>query len=404
MTEESVSFPGSTGAQLVGRVRRPAGQVTGWALLAHCFTCGKDLRAARLLSEALAARGLGVLRFDFTGLGESEGDFEQTSFLSNVDDLVAAARWLEETEMGPSILVGHSLGGTAALAAAVRLDTVRAVATVGAPFAPGHASWIFDPVRERLEAEGEADLQLGGRTLRVGRELLRTLETTSIARDLQQLERALLVLHAPQDEVVGVDNARSLYEAARHPKSFVSLDGADHMLSRPDDARYAGGVIAAWASRYIDRPPQRPNTPLPSGTVRTTTQGGFRTEVQACRHQWIADEPKAVGGADEGPTPYDMLLAGLGACTSMTLRMYADRKQLPLRSVSVTLTHHRDYSSDCVGCEETPKRIDIIERTIHLDGDLTEAQRARMLQIADKCPVHRTLHGPISVVSRLAEP
>jgi uncharacterized OsmC-like protein/fermentation-respiration switch protein FrsA (DUF1100 family) len=394
MKDEPVSFPGPGGARLAGCLRRPAGAPRAWALLAHCFTCGKDLRAARHISDALAAAGLGVLRFDFTGLGESEGRFADTSFVSNVDDLVAAATWLQETEAAPALIVGHSLGGTAAIAAASRLDAVRAVATIGAPYAPAHAAWILDSVREELETRGEAEIVLGSQRLRVGRKLLDDLEERSIARDLQQLRRPLLVLHGPRDQVVDVDNARELFLAARHPKSFVSLDTADHLLSDPADACYAGSVIAAWSNRFLpsEEVAEPPTADVPRGVVEVVTGEGLRTEVHAAPHLLVADEPRSVGGTDEGPTPFDLLLGSLGACTSMTVRMYASRKGWPLDEVCVQLAHERTGH----GAE----RREVIESRIRLTGALTDAQRTRLLEIADRCPVHRTLDGPLELVTR----
>lgn len=394
MRDERIDFEGSTGAKLSGKVRRPAGAPRGWALLAHCFTCGKDLRAARLMTDALAIAGYGVLRFDFTGLGESEGAFAETTFLSNVADLVAAARWLERTEgTGPHLLVGHSLGGTAAIKAARQLPSVRGVATIGSPFEPGHAAGLLEPVREALHAEGEAEIELAGRTFKVGRALLDDLGQSSITEDLAELRRPLLVLHAPFDTVVEVDNARQLFEAARHPKSFVSLDKADHLLTDPTDAQWAGELVAAWARRTLD--PVEPS-PLAHGVVEAVVSSGLRTEIRAGYHRFAADEPQRLGGTDTGPTPYDLLLAALGACTAMTLRMYADRKQWPLEEVTVHLEHDREHVTDCAR-EDGAGRIDVLRRAIRVAGALSAEQRQRLMEIADRCPVHRTLEGPLEV-------
>lgn len=400
MKDEPVTIPGARGLALAGRIRRPAGRPRGWALLAHCFSCGKDIRAARTLSAALAEAGFGVLRFDFTGLGESEGSFHETSFVSNVDDLVLAAEWLATTEEPPALLVGHSLGGTASIAAAARLEKVRAVATIGAPYAPSHASWILEPVREQLEAEGEATLVLAGRPLRVGRRLFDDLQSATIERELMGLRRPVLVMHAPHDDVVSINNARDLYLAARHPKSFVSLDGLDHLLTDPSGARWAGQLIAAWAGRVVPEPTES----VPAGGERGVVEvvgSGYRSEVRAGPHRWVADEPIGVGGTDEGPTPYDLLLASLGTCTAITLRMYADRKGLALREVTVNLRHERTHSQDsAAGMAAGTSRLDVLHRDIQLDGDLSEAERARLMEIADRCPVHRTLEGPLSIRTR----
>jgi putative redox protein len=395
MRNERVEFAGSTG-RLVGRLRRPAGRPVAWALFAHCFTCGKDLHAARRISEALAARGIGVLRFDFTGLGESDGDFADTTFVSNVDDLVSAAQYLEQVEAAPTLLVGHSLGGAAVIRAACRLPSVRAVATVGAPYDPSHTTHLLQPVEAELRERGEAELTLAGRTLRVGVELLADLGAQSIHDDLGRLERALLVLHSPQDRIVEVDHARRLYEAARHPKSFVTLDGADHLLSDPADASYVGEVIGAWVSRYLPAS-VADERQVEEGLVEVTTGQRYRSEVRTGAHRLVADEPVRLGGDDSGPTPYDLLLAGLGSCTGITLRMYADRKEWPLDEVRVVLSHRKVHAKDCVECTAESGRVDVIERRITLDGALDDEQRGRLLEIADRCPVHRTLHGEVSV-------
>jgi len=400
MREERITFEGAAGATLAGRIRRPAGDARGWALFAHCFTCGKDLRAARLLTDALALRGFGVLRFDFTGLGESQGDFASTTFVSNVADLRAAAAWLERHESAPQLLVGHSLGGTAVIAATRELPSVKAVATIAAPFEPSHTAGLLDPVRDQLERDGEADIVLAGRTLRVGRQLLDDLERQTIEDDVAALRRPLLVLHGPFDDVVGIDHARTLFETARHPKSFVSLDDADHLLSRPEDATWVGGIVAAWAERAL-QPEVDDGPSLDQGEVEAVGSQGFRTEIRAGHHRFAADEPTRLGGTDTGPTPYDLLLAALGACTAMTLRMYADRKDWALEEVGVTLAHQRQHAEDCASCEDADRRLEVIERRVRITGDLSAEQIQRLLEIADRCPVHRTLHANLEVRTRL---
>ncbi|MEQ9073797.1 MAG: alpha/beta fold hydrolase [Sandaracinaceae bacterium] len=396
--EERIDFPGADGQRLAATLDRPPGPLRGCALFAHCFTCGKDLRAAHTLSEALAERGIATMRFDFTGLGESEGDFGETTFSSNLDDLVAAATWLEEHHGAPSLLVGHSLGGAAVLAAAHRLPSVKAVATIGAPADPAHVAGLFAHATDEIQAKGEAEVDIAGRRFRVTKQLLDDLAEQCAPSRIRALGRALLIFHAPLDAIVGVDSARLIYEAAKHPKSFVSLDDADHLLSRAADARYVAEVLAAWASRYVDEPPASEE-----GEVVVEGGRGLRQHIQAGPHGLAADEPRRLGGTDTGPTPYDLLLAALGACTSMTLRMYADRKSWPLKAVKVTLEHDRHHATDCEGCEDQPKLVDRIRRVIEVDGELDDAQRARLLEIADKCPVHRTLHNEIRIESSLAD-
>jgi uncharacterized OsmC-like protein/pimeloyl-ACP methyl ester carboxylesterase len=401
-----VQITGPTGQILAGRLHLPAGEPRGWALFAHCFTCSKDLHAARVIAEGLAAEGFGVLRFDFTGLGESEGELADTTFSSNVDDLVAAAGWLTEHHRTPTLLVGHSLGGAAVIAAAARLPDVRAVATLGAPSDPRNLVRHLGEAADVIRAEGEAIVELAGRPFRIRRTLLDDLDHQSIDLTLRTLHKALLILHSPQDAVVPVDEARVLYEAARHPKSFVSLDAADHLLTRPADARYAATVIAAWASRYLPEPSLPPAEHPHDVEVRGGREGYANRIVAHGRHRLRADEPEAQGGTDTGPSPYELLTAALGACTSITLRMYADRKQWPLEEVVVHLEHDKRHADDCADCDPAlaGKRIDHITRTIELIGPLDEGQRSQLLEIADRCPVHRTLHGPVHVATRLSDP
>jgi uncharacterized OsmC-like protein/alpha/beta superfamily hydrolase len=410
---QPATFTGSRGDQLAARLDLPDGEPLAFALFAHCFTCSKDLAAATRISRGLADRGFGVLRFDFTGLGSSEGEFANTDFSSNIQDLVLAADWLRENHTAPAVLVGHSLGGAAVLAAASQVPETVAVATIGAPFDPAHVTGVFPAaVLEQLQLDGEADVQLAGRTFRVRQDLLDDLEAHHLADAIGSLRRALLVLHSPIDEVVDVDNARQIFEAARHPKSFVSLDRADHLLTRPSDADYVADILSAWAGRFL---PSESSTPAPTevpdsndaqpGTVMVTETGlgGFQQQVTAGRHRFLADEPEGVGD-DTGPTPYDLLLAGLGTCTSMTLRMYAKRKDWPLEHVEVQLTHDRIHADDCEACETTSGMVDTIDRVIQLRGPLTPEQRDGLMAIADRCPVHRTLTSEIHIRTQLAEP
>lgn len=405
-TTDRVEFPGSQGAPLAARLERPPGRPRAFALFAHCFTCSKDVRAASRIARALAARGVATLRFDFTGLGGSGGDFANTTFRSNVEDLVRAADWLRETHGAPALLVGHSLGGSAVLAAAERVPEARAVATLGAPSDPGHVTKFLEPAREALEREGEAEVEIAGRSFRVRRELLEDLASARLEPRIRGLRRALLVLHSPLDAVVGVEHATRIFTAARHPKSFVSLDDADHLLSRAGDAEYAAEVIAGWAARYLPAEPEAEAPEAGEGEVVVAEGGDGRLAqvVRAGRHALAADEPVAAGGDDSGPTPYGLLLAALGACTSMTLRLYAERKGLPLERVSVRLRHEKVHARDCEECETRSGRVDRIEREIALEGALDGDARARLLEIADKCPVHRTLHSEVRIESRLGEP
>jgi uncharacterized OsmC-like protein/pimeloyl-ACP methyl ester carboxylesterase len=406
MHSRPLTFPGAHGAPLAGRLDLPPdGEPVAVALFAHCFTCSKNLNAVVNVARSLTAERIAVLRFDFTGLGESGGEFGDTTFSGNVADLVAAARFLDEQGMAPSLLIGHSLGGAAVIRAAAQLPSVRAVATIGAPSDPGHVAKLLGDSRGVIEREGMATVTLGGRPFTLRRELLEDIAQARLDASLHDLGRALLVMHSPVDEVVPVDHARRIFDAARHPKSFVSLDDADHLLTRERDSRYAGRVIAAWGARYLPPAPEPTVEELVAdGSVYAVNRGGagFRTEVVAGGHGIVADEPVAVGGGGAGPTPYDLLLAALGACTGMTLRMYADRKGWPLEEVGVRLRHGKVHAIDEEHCDTREARVDRIDRTVELDGPLSDEQRARLLEIADRCPVHRTLSAGVIVKTVLA--
>ena len=405
MHSQKLKFKGHSGEQLAARLDSPGATPRGWALFAHCFTCGKDIVAATRISAALVERGFAVFRFDFTGLGASEGEFANTNFSSNVADLVKAADFLRAEHAAPTLLIGHSLGGAAVIAAAHHIDEVRAVVTIGSPAEPVHVQKQFGDRVESIRDAGELEVQLAGRPFRIQRQFLEDLEASTLRRRVETLKRALLVMHSPVDAIVDVDNARQLYVAAKHPKSYVSLDDADHLLRKRRDAEYAADVLAAWAQRYLPEPEaQTPRAPDSADVeVSEAGTGRFANVVRAGRHRLAADEPQHLGGTDTGPTPYDYLLAALGACTAMTLRLYASRKKLPLETVSVKLRHQRLHAQDCADCESDSGQISELQRDIHLAGDLSDEQRQRLLEIADKCPVHRTLEGEIRVRSRLAE-
>ena len=403
MQSKKVSFPNNTGHSLSGILDLPDTRPVAYALFAHCFTCSKNLKAATNIARSMTDAGFAVLRFDFTGLGQSEGAFEDTSFSSNVDDLLAAADWLTEEHEAPKVLFGHSLGGTAVLQAAPSVSGAVAVATIGSPADPGHVAHMFVESEAELRQNGVAEVSLGGRPFRVKEAFLDDLDKHDLPGSVANLRKALLVMHAPLDEVVAVDNASALFVAAKHPKSFISLDKADHLLSSEDDSRYAGRVLAAWATRFLPEVGAAEDLAAADGeVVARTAVGGFRTEVVAGRHRLIADEPRSVGGGDEGPTPYDLLAASLATCTTMTLRMYANHKKLPLHSATVRVEHGRVHADDCVDCEQSDGQIHEFRRELTLEGDLSQEQRARMLEIADRCPVHKTLHNEIKVRSVLA--
>jgi len=402
MQSQRVTFENQAGHALSGILDLPADEPVAYALFAHCFTCSKNLKAASNIAHALNDSGIAVLRFDFTGLGQSEGEFSDTNFSSNVDDLLAAAAYLDREHQAPAILVGHSLGGTAVLQAAAMLESAVAVATIGSPSEPAHVARMFSDSEDALKERGSAVVNLGGRPFLMKQQFLDDLEAQDVGSSIASLRKALLIMHAPLDKVVEIDNASALFVAAKHPKSFVSLDRADHLLSREEDSRYAGRVLAAWASRYLGMPEAKDALRAADGEVVARTEvDGFKTEVRMGHHQLVADEPLSVGGGDQGPTPYDLLSAALATCTSMTLRMYANHKQLDLESATVRVEHDKIHAQDCEDCESGSGKIDEFRRSISLEGDLTDAQRNRMLEIADRCPVHRTLHSEVKVRSTL---
>jgi len=405
-TREKVSFINDQGETLAGLLERPVAAPLAYALFAHCFTCSKTIGAATRISRALAAQGFAVLRFDFTGLGNSEGDFANTNFSSNVRDLLSAAQHLKAQGHALDLLIGHSLGGAAVLAAAADLPDVKAVVTVGAPSDPGHIEKLLSEHAQTIETAGSATVEIGGRPFKIGKQFLDDIRNQPLTERIARLGKALLVMHSPVDNVVEIDQASKIFQAAKHPKSFISLDRADHLLNDPQDAQFAANVIAAWSTRYViarseaaaDRPALAPGEVL----VRETG-AGFTNEVFTATHKLLADEPISAGGTDRGPDPYGLLLAALGACTSMTLRIYAQHKQLALTRVAVKLRHSKIYAQDCDDCETREGKLDQIEREIAIEGELDGDQRQRLLEIANKCPVHRTLTSEIRIRSRLVE-
>lgn len=401
---DKIEFRGANGDLLAGRLDRPAGKPRAFGLFAHCFTCSKDVFAAQRIATGLAERGIAVLRFDFTGLGNSAGDFGNTSFSSNIGDLVAAAAFLRGQHEAPKILIGHSLGGAAVRLAALQVPECVAVATLNAPFDPQHVQHLFGESLETIKRDGVATVTLAGRQFTVRKDFVDDLMTHAPAENLRQLKRALLLFHATQDKIVGIENARMAYEAALHPKSFFALDGADHFISRREDAVYVADLLAAWVHRYVgEAAPAWPDAAAGTVVVSGAGEGAFPQLISAHGHHLRADEPVEVGGTDSGPGPYEFLLAGLGACTAMTVRMYAERKKWPLQNAHVTLRHAKIHAEDCADCETKTGMLDRIERIIRLDGPLDAEQKARLMEIADKCPVHRTLTSEIRIETRMAD-
>lgn len=395
MPTEKFAFNGHAGHTLAGRLERPAGPQLATAIFAHCFTCSKDISAAKRIATRLASMGIAVLRFDFTGLGASEGDFADTSFTSNVEDLHAAAKALSDAGMEPSLIIGHSLGGAAVLKAAPDMASIKGVVTIGAPFDPGHVTHNFASALPEIEAKGRAEVSLAGRPFTIGKDFVDDVSKASLTQAVGKLHAALLVLHAPLDQTVGIENATQIYTAAKHPKSFVTLDGADHLVSASADAAYAADTIATWARRYIDLPEPPKAADLPEGILRVTEAdpSGFLQDVQSGPHHLLGDEPASVGGTNQGLTPYGFLSASLGTCTSMTIRMYARRKGWDLSGINVDVSHSKTHAEG--------QKIDNFIRKITLLGELDADQRARLLEIADKCPVHKTLESSAQVTTTL---
>jgi uncharacterized OsmC-like protein/alpha/beta superfamily hydrolase len=404
MQLKKLQFKNKDGHTLSARLDLPLeGKPAAFALFAHCFTCSKNIKAIAHISRALTREGIAVLRFDFTGLGESEGDFAETNFSSNVDDLIMAAEFLKSDYHAPKILIGHSLGGAAVIQAAGRIPSSKAVVTIAAPADPQHLTHALGSATQTIKSHGEAEVSLAGRTFKLKKQFLDDLQFINMKETLKNLNKALLVLHSPIDQTVAIENAAQIFQAARHPKSFISLDKADHLLSSPEDSLYAGSVIAAWALKYIgaEKQDEPENKPADNHVITRIGKSELVTDIIAGGHRLVADEPISSGGSNLGPTPYDYLVAGLGACTAMTLRLYADRKDWPLDSVTVRLNHQKIHAADCEACETKEGRLDQIERQIELAGALNDQQEERLLQIANRCPVHRTLKSEIMIQTAL---
>jgi putative redox protein len=403
MRTERLEFTGHDGSLLAARLDLPVGKPAAYALFAHCFTCSKDIQAAKRIAQRLASLGIAVLRFDFTGLGHSQGEFANTGFSSNMQDLLLAVSFLREQYSAPQLLIGHSLGGAAVIAMAGQVPETKAVVTIGAPADPRHVLHNFGDQVDEICTEGKADVSLAGRAFTIKRQFIEDISTVSLEQAITGLRKALLVMHAPLDETVDLANAAQLFQMAKHPKSFVTLDSADHLLSRFEDADYAAEVISTWAQRYIDVQVLPKQMSAPEGITRVSEAdpNSFTQDVSAAGHHLVADEPANYGGNYLGPTPYQLVAAGLGACTSMTIRMYARQKKIPLEHVQVDVSHTKVHAQDCASCEQDNGKIDRFLRHITLTGDLTSEQQQRLLEIADRCPVHRTLEGEIDIETTL---
>lgn len=401
MQKIDVSFKNSDSKTLKGVIELPFNKnPENFVLFAHCFTCNKNFHAPSNISKSLASKGYGVLRFDFTGLGDSEGEFEDTSFSGNVDDLVAAAKFLEKEYNAPALIVGHSLGGAAALFASAKIESVKAIVTINAPSNLTHVQKHFESSLNEIENEGSANIKIGGRSFKIKKHFVDDLEKNKDARAMNKIRKPLLIMHSPQDEIVSIDHAEELYKAAWHPKSFISLDGADHMLSNKPDSQYAGTVIAAWASNYI-KETEVPELETDHEVMANLGPEGYTTQMVAGRHHFIADEPVKAGGSDLGPNPYELVSSGLAACTSMTIQMYARRKKWNVDNVETHVNYSKKHADDCADCENDMAKIDSFDREISLKGDLDDKQIKRLMEIADKCPVHKTLSAKAQIKTKL---
>ncbi len=404
MNLHKVSFENQQDQKLAGRLELPLDQHPhNYVIFAHCFTCSKNLTAIKNIGRAMASAGFGVLRFDFTGLGESEGDFENTNFSGNVDDLLAAAHFLEKNYKAPSLLIGHSLGGAAAIFAAAKLPSIKAVAVINSPSDPSHVTHLLKSNREEITRNGKAVVNLGGRDFTIKKQFLDDIEDKSLINVVSNLEKALLILHSPQDKIVSIKNAEDIYNAAHHPKSFVSLDGADHLLSDKKDSIYIGNVIAGWATRYVTIPEEDLINTNSHVVASLNSEDAYTTTMKLGNHYLIADEPETFGGNNFGPSPYEFLSAALAACTAMTIQLYAKRKKWEVSNVDVHINYNKQHAVDCEHCEDSTAKIDTFVREISLEGSLDDSQKKKLLEIADKCPVHKTLHSPTQVITKLMD-
>ncbi len=405
MSLQKVTFQNKEGETLVGRLEMPVDQNPhNFAIFAHCFTCNKNLLAVKNISKSLTANGFAVLRFDFTGLGDSEGDFSDTNFSGNVSDLVSAAAFLKEEYMAPTLMIGHSLGGAAAIFAAAEISSIQAIATIGTPSSPRHVQHLFKDNLSEIEKKGKATVNLSGRDFTIKKQFLDDLESKSLAVVAKEMRKPLLLLHSPQDDTVGIKNAEEIYVAAHHPKSFVSLDGADHLLMDKKDSAYAGKIISGWAQRYVTTPSPTELQSKHQVVASLDYEDDFTTLMKVGNHTMVADEPIDFGGKDYGPSPYEFVSAGLSACTAMTIQMYAKRKGWKISNAEVHISYDKSHAEDCANCETDSAKIDTFHREIKLTGDLDEKQKTRLLQIADKCPVHKTLHSETRVITKLIAP
>ena len=404
MKSTKLNIQNVKGFQLQAYLELPANEKPkNYAIFAHCFTCNSTLKPVKNISRALTSHGFGVVRFDFTGLGKSEGEFADSYFSANVDDLLAVSDYMKEHYQAPSLLVGHSLGGAAVIVAASKLESVKAIATIGAPATTEHVKKHFSHHVNEIAEKGDVEVNIGGRPFKINQEFVDDFDKTDLPEITKSLRKPILIMHAPFDKVVGIENAHQLYLAAHHPKSFISLNDADHLLLENKDSKYVGNLIGAWVQGYFDT---RDNEMLDTEGEQLVAHlnlldDNFTTSIQTAKHTIIADEPESIGGDDFGPSPYDLLSAALASCTVMTLKLYADRKKWDLQEVYAYITYSRKHSDDLQLDVEKPTRFDHLSKKLKFVGNLDDEQREKLKEIASKCPVHKTLLSEIIIETEL---
>ena len=396
MKTERLNIVNKKGVELSAKLELPANQrPNGYAIFAHCFTCSSNINAVTNISRTLTQHGFGVLRFDFTGLGRSKGEFADSHFSANISDLLDVHQYMAEHYEAPSLLVGHSLGGAAVLVAASKLDAVKAVATIGAPASAEHTTKHFASQMEGISKGEKVAVNIGGRSFNINKEFVEEFQSVDLMEVVKSMKKPLLVMHSPFDKIVGIENAQKIYQHAFHPKSFISLDDADHLLTKKEDSIYVGNLIGTWIQRYFSVKSKDELSTEGEQVVGhlNLKEDNFTTSIQTKNHSIIADEPLKVGGDDFGPSPYELFSASLVACTTMTLKMYANRKKWDLQEVYVYVTHTKKQVQD--GDEKI--EISQLEKKLKFVGDLSEEQKTRLKEIAAKCPVHKTMLGDIEI-------
>lgn len=404
MKSTRLNIQNSKGFQLQAYLELPANQKPkNYAIFAHCFTCNSTLKPVKNISRALTLHGFGVVRFDFTGLGKSEGEFADSYFSANVDDLLAVSDYMKQHYQAPTLLVGHSLGGAAVIVAASKLASVKAVATIGAPATTEHVKKHFSHHVQEIAAKGDVEVNIGGRPFKISQEFVDDFDKTDLPEITKNLRKPILIMHAPFDKVVGIDNAHQLYQAAHHPKSFISLNDADHLLLESKDSIYVGNMIGTWVQGYFETEDNEMLDIEGEQLVAhlNLTEDNFTTSIQTANHSFNADEPESVGGDDFGPSPYDFLSAALASCTVMTLKIYAERRKWDLQEVYAYITYSRKHSVDLQEDIEKTTKIDHLLKKLKFIGNLDESQKLKLKEIASKCPVHKTLLSDITIETEL---